>query len=901
MKLITARAWDYVTERRRLNRYIVIGNRLYGDVGVLPVILTDRYSYPNIMGYAPFDYHHCVESFGTVSSGLNDTQSAARAGLSCRMMNADGRWSRIIATIQHTGQEIGFTMAPDLASLANEDFISLYIGILKKVDDRGLYADGSKSQVMRKFPRLRQQDLGFPDGDNRFIPVAFGDFTDTRWGFISGAFLQHPETCQMIMGRLTVSSAIEEDASFTIVWDGSKWVVYDAENEEVATGSSGVSITYTNYFSMEYEQLGTPTEGDVFYVHLYYGGRMPAVRIKKADDRFKSGTFALSQGTVGTVTQLWNRQKAISPSLYTVEQNSAANRGLCIAKIKELFTLSEPAFTAAGAGLNDLSHNNINTGSIKRQYRITIDSAGTPDQFTWARRDYTVGLGWGAWNAESAAANCDTSYVTIELGFQIKWGANTGHSVDTIWYIETGIPGTATATVTALDDFSHTGTSNSEKMRKYEIRIKTAGTIDYVQFREASWNAGGGAWNAYPAGYTDVGYITGGYQSVGWLSVRWENQTGHAVGDKWEVEIRLGTPEYIPGIGGDDLESNGTTYSTTRKRYKIRITNIGASDGFKWQSATYDEETKSWGAYGADSSLLTCSTSYVAIESGLQIKWKSATGHTVDDFWVIEMTPDEEPVITWSGTGLQLDGATAETPADISKALLYLDWSDMSMLGSVLLDESAYLKYRLWCLENQITFVGSLPDTETTLENVLVDLNRHIADVDISDAGWVRLLPFDTTALGTPVVTVTEADRIGAVSYDLESVDAIQNHVEVRCGVTTVIARDERSITNFGRLVGFSRAKTMGITIPYCPDHHVMEFIAANWLAHHKSLHDLFTVTLPCDKWALAQLGDDWIGITDDYLPDRANKTIGLTAKTGRIIRKNIDIDSGNITLTLRS
>jgi hypothetical protein len=93
----------------------------------------------------------------------------------------------------------------------------------------------------------------------------------------------------------------------------------------------------------------------------------------------------------------------------------------------------------------------------------------------------------------------------------------------------------------------------------------------------------------------------------------------------------------------------------------------------------------------------------------------------------------------------------------------------------------------------------------------------------------------------------------------------------------------------------------MGITIPYCPDHHVMEFIAANWLAHHKSLHDLFTVTLPCDKWALAQLGDDWIGITDDYLPDRANKTIGLTAKTGRIIRKNIDIDSGNITLTLRS
>lgn len=78
-----------------------------------------------------------------------------------------------------------------------------------------------------------------------------------------------------------------------------------------------------------------------------------------------------------------------------------------------------------GSGLDDATSGGTYTGSTDKDFRVQIDSTGTPDTFKWSND------GGSTW--EDTAVACDTSPVTLEEGVTVTFGATTGHTVDDYW------------------------------------------------------------------------------------------------------------------------------------------------------------------------------------------------------------------------------------------------------------------------------------------------------------------------------------------------------------------------------------------------------------------------------------------------------------------------------------
>jgi hypothetical protein len=87
------------------------------------------------------------------------------------------------------------------------------------------------------------------------------------------------------------------------------------------------------------------------------------------------------------------------------------------------------AVTYSGAGLNDLSfksyQSTTTTGEVGRQYRVEIESAGSPDTLKWSRDG---GANW--YKTGIAVTGTEQS---LENGLSVTLGATTGHTAGDTW------------------------------------------------------------------------------------------------------------------------------------------------------------------------------------------------------------------------------------------------------------------------------------------------------------------------------------------------------------------------------------------------------------------------------------------------------------------------------------
>lgn len=87
------------------------------------------------------------------------------------------------------------------------------------------------------------------------------------------------------------------------------------------------------------------------------------------------------------------------------------------------------AVTYTGTGLNDLTfgsyQSTTTTGEVGRQYKVELETAGTPDTFKWSRDG---GTNW----YKTGIAITGTAQ-TLENGLSITFGATTGHTAGDTW------------------------------------------------------------------------------------------------------------------------------------------------------------------------------------------------------------------------------------------------------------------------------------------------------------------------------------------------------------------------------------------------------------------------------------------------------------------------------------
>ena len=85
--------------------------------------------------------------------------------------------------------------------------------------------------------------------------------------------------------------------------------------------------------------------------------------------------------------------------------------------------------TFTGAGLDDLTitgyNANTSSGEVGRQYKVQIDSTGTPDTFKWSRD------GGNNWKETNVAITGSSQ--TLEGDIAVTFGATTGHTSGESW------------------------------------------------------------------------------------------------------------------------------------------------------------------------------------------------------------------------------------------------------------------------------------------------------------------------------------------------------------------------------------------------------------------------------------------------------------------------------------
>ncbi len=90
-------------------------------------------------------------------------------------------------------------------------------------------------------------------------------------------------------------------------------------------------------------------------------------------------------------------------------------------------TVGDPTFY--GTGLNDLISSGTYRGSWTRNYRIQIETTGTPDKFKWSHDD---GVTW-----EEFGVDITGNIQSLSCGVRIKFSSTTGHTQDDYWRITT--------------------------------------------------------------------------------------------------------------------------------------------------------------------------------------------------------------------------------------------------------------------------------------------------------------------------------------------------------------------------------------------------------------------------------------------------------------------------------
>ena len=141
----------------------------------------------------------------------------------------------------------------------------------------------------------------------------------------------------------------------------------------------------------------------------------------------------------------------------------------------------EGPYMASGSGeLNDLSVSGTYSNTLDKRFEVRIITTGSTDQFEWRSIVITTGTksNW------SSAINCSTSPILLQDGVSISFGAVTGHSSYTTWYINA--KGDLSVDFSSLDDKRHSfitlqGLPTTDD--KEEITSGTKMSFNYQEYK----------------------------------------------------------------------------------------------------------------------------------------------------------------------------------------------------------------------------------------------------------------------------------------------------------------------------------------------------------------------------------------------------------------------------------
>jgi hypothetical protein len=88
------------------------------------------------------------------------------------------------------------------------------------------------------------------------------------------------------------------------------------------------------------------------------------------------------------------------------------------------YTVTRSEVISYCSGLDDITVGTNYTGTSVINYKVKIDSTGTPDQFKWSADGGTT---------YSAATNCATTATALSNGVTVLWAATTGHTDEDYW------------------------------------------------------------------------------------------------------------------------------------------------------------------------------------------------------------------------------------------------------------------------------------------------------------------------------------------------------------------------------------------------------------------------------------------------------------------------------------
>jgi hypothetical protein len=266
---------------------------------------------------------------------------------------------------------------------------------------------------------------------------------------------------------------------------------------------------------------------------------------------------------------------------------------LPVYKFKLVGTTYLTAVTFVGGGLNDLTPSGTFSGTVARQFRVTVDgvNGGLNDMtktgtFTGtAPRSFVVKITTaGATNkfdwSDDAGGTWEATAVVItgtpqllEEGVSVTFGHTTGHYVN--------------------DQWSWTATESN------------TGTIVY---------SGGGGLDDM----TKSGVFTGVVSR--------------------SMKVKVDATNY----GLDNLTKNGdgSFNHTANLDYVVKIDGLGTPDTFKWS----DDGGSTW-----DATTVPCALTPTALNHGVEVTFGATTGHYVDDQWAFTCTASVVDVAVFGG------------------------------------------------------------------------------------------------------------------------------------------------------------------------------------------------------------------------------------------------------------
>ena len=195
-------------------------------------------------------------------------------------------------------------------------------------------------------------------------------------------------------------------------------------------------------------------------------------RIQDCDDYADALSWAslqtfsslIASGTV-TAEQLTSTDDATITDLLSAARGDfiSASISADILNLKGKSSLVLISFN--GTGLNDLALSGTYTGRVQREYRVEIDSDGSPNRFKWSNDDGST------WEVQGVAITGATQ--TLENGIIVTFGATTGHTVGDYWRI-----GAEAYTGTPFDYQDPAGTTQFEVNNVGELIIDITASGD---------------------------------------------------------------------------------------------------------------------------------------------------------------------------------------------------------------------------------------------------------------------------------------------------------------------------------------------------------------------------------------------------------------------------------------